>query len=390
MKKKSLLLLSLFALLTSCGSLPSFARDQTVPYDCFAPGDIYNDTDGNLIQAHGGQISQYTYQENGKTVTKYVWIGEDRKNGYYAEVNAYSSTDLYNWDFEGTILKRVPSMEAIDEDSYFNSLYGSLTSREREDLLKAIGPTSVIERPKLLYNAKNDNYVLWFHQDGYSSVNDYYRYGTGNAAVAVSDSIFGPYRFIASHRLNYITDGFNANPNSLGEARDMNLFLDDDNQAYIVYTSENNKSLFISRLNEDYTDLAVPASLAKEGKDFTRIFPNAMREAPVLTKYDGRYYLMSSSTTGWMSNSARVYSSGTIFGKYVNDGNPCVGNGQMVTFDTQSTSIFKYGEQYIYLGDRWNSQDLRDSRYVFLPITFEDAKMQIRYYSKWNLEGERI
>ena len=277
MKKRSLMLLSLFALLTSCGSLPSFSRDQSIPYDCFAPGDVYNDTDGNLIQAHGGQISQYTYQENGETVTKYVWIGEDRKNGYYAEVNAYSSTDLYNWDFEGTILKRVPSMEAIDEDSYFNSLYSSLTLREREDLLKAIGPTSVIERPKLLYNAKNDNYVLWFHQDGYSSVNDYYRYGTGNAAVAVSDSIFGPYRFIASHRLNYVTDGFNANPNSLGEARDMNLFLDDDNQAYIVYTSENNKSLFISRLNEDYTDLAVPASLAKEGEDFTRKPPKLER-----------------------------------------------------------------------------------------------------------------
>ena len=168
----------------------------------------------------------------------------------------------------------------------------------------------------------------------------------------------------------------------------MNLFQDRDQTAYIVYTSENNKTLYISRLNESYTDLCTDPENAVSGKDFMRLFPGAMREAPVLIRGEnGRYYLMSSSTTGWMSNQARVWSADSIFGTWQNDGNPCIGVGANVTFDSQSTCLFRAENgQWIYYGDRWNAKDLADSRYIWLPVQFAGERPTISWKERWRWE----
>lgn len=88
-------------------------------------------------------------------------------------------------------------------------------------------------------------------------------------------------------------------------ARDMNLFTDDDGTAYIVYSSEENLTLNISRLNDSYTYLATEPDEAVYGVDYIRLFPGAQREAPALFKRDGVYYLMTSGCTGWAPNQAR-------------------------------------------------------------------------------------
>ena len=48
----------------------------------------------------------------------------------------------------------------------------------------------------MLYNEKNGNYVIWFHSDDATESNPGYKYDTGMAGLAVSDSPFGPFRFI--------------------------------------------------------------------------------------------------------------------------------------------------------------------------------------------------
>lgn len=138
------------------------------------------------------------------------------------------------------------------------------------------------------------------------------------AGVAISDSLAGPFRFLGRYRLSQCPKGqIDCFPSSKGEARDMNLFKDDDGIAYIAYTSENNKTMYISKLNEEYTYLSADPEEAVYKEDFIRLFPGSMREAPVLFKGDnGRYYFMSSSTTGWMSNQARVWSADEIFGEW--------------------------------------------------------------------------
>ena len=375
-----------FLLFLQGGTMLHENSEKTVS-DSFLPGAKWTDTEGNMIQAHGGQVQLMPVPDgNGGKETVYVWIGENKNSGHLGNpVAVYTSSDLYSWEYRGDVMRPLSSVEEIDSDPYFQALYGDLSEEQKKHVYDCIGTDKVIERPKMLYNEKNDNYVIWFHNDCYTEKNSYY-YDVGMAGCAVSDSPYGPFRFIDRYRLSECPKGqIDCYPFSKGEARDMNLFLDEDGTGYIVYTSENNKTLYISRLNEDFTGL----SGSEYGIDYIRIFPGAMREAPVLIRENGRYYLMSSSTTGWASNQARVWSADSIFGTWKNDGNPCEGRGAGVTFDTQSTTLFQAPNgQWIYGGDRWNSSELDDSRYVWLPVSFENGKLVIRWESEWKWETE--
>lgn len=379
--------------LCGCEASPIYDnRDSAVEENTasFLPGAQWRDTDGNLIQAHGGQIQRMPVPDGqGNTTELYVWVGEDKSNGHLGNcVAVYTSDDLYSWTFRGDVLRSVDSRERLETDPYFAEVYAGYTEEQLDIVYDCIGTDKVIERPKMLYNERTDQYVIWFHNDDATEKNSY-KYDVGMAGVAVSDSPFGPFRLIDRYRLNECPEEqIDCYPTSKGEARDMNLFRDDDGTGYIVYTSENNKTLYISKLNEEYTYLSAAPQDAVYGEDYIRIFPSAMREAPVLIKGDnGRYYLMSSSTTGWMSNGARVWSADSIFGDWRNDGNPCRGQSASITFDTQSTSLFQAGNgQWIYYGDRWNGTELYDSRYVWLPAEFEDGKLTICWRSEWTWE----
>src|SRR4051794_20185237 len=66
------------------------------------PGELWPDTDGNHIQAHGGGIIRL-----GST---YYWYGEQRRKGVeldsnYRYVSCYSSKDLINWRSRGDAIK---------------------------------------------------------------------------------------------------------------------------------------------------------------------------------------------------------------------------------------------------------------------------------------------
>ena len=354
--------------------------------DTILPGAAWLDTDGNSIQAHGGQIQLMSVPDgNGGKTEKYVWVGEDKSSGHFGnDVAVYTSDDLYHWEFQGDVLRAVESRKQLEEDSYFQELYQDYSQEELDEVYNCINKNTVIERPKMLYNEKTDKYVIWFHSDDSTEKNSY-KYDVGMAG----DSLAGPFRFLGRYRLSQCPKGqIDCFPSSKGEARDMNLFKDDDGIAYIAYTSENNKTMYISKLNEEYTYLSADPEEAVYKEDFIRLFPGSMREAPVLFKGDnGRYYFMSSSTTGWMSNQARVWSADEIFGEWKNDGNPCLGKDGDITFDTQSTCVFQTKSgQWIYFGDRWNSTDLADSRYIWLPLAFNGNKVEIQWESEFILQ----
>ena len=190
---------------------------------------MWLDTEGTPIQAHGGQVQKFTYQGE----TKWYWYGEDKTDGYRTVdggVRVYSSEDLYNWKEEGVALRNLTD-EYDFEEKYFKELYKDYTEEQKAKVLLAINDTtSVLERPKVIYNEKNDNYVMWFHADGPTETSNS-NYAAASAGVAVSDSPTGPFRFIDRYRLNYV-DG--KHDQSKGMARDMNLFVDDDKTAYIL------------------------------------------------------------------------------------------------------------------------------------------------------------
>lgn len=355
-------------------------------------GDTMYDTNGNQIQAHGGQIQQLTVDG----VTKWYWIGEDKTNDYrpVGGIHMYSSEDLYNWTDEGVVLRTMESPEQFETDPYFNELYGNESVEKQEEIFVDLDKNNgVMERPKMLYNDKTGKYVIWFHADGRYPGSDA-DYGKAKAGVAISDSPTGPFKLLGSYKLNYHND-----PNAdhgydgwdgRGSVRDMNLFKDDDGTAYVIYSSEGNRTMFVSRLNDEYTGLEVPREEAEEGVHFTRNFEGWSREAPAMFKYKDKYYVVTSGCTGWSPNQAKYAVADHPMGPWTEIGDPCTDWGSGTTYDTQSTCVFPVDAekgQYIYMGDRWNAGDLSESRYVWIPVEFQpNEQIALRRYENWTLE----
>jgi len=301
----------------------------------FMPGQPWNDTDGNLVQAHGGGILSHNHV--------YYWYGENKSQGYNNKVgvSCYSSTDLAQWKDEGVVLVKGSFPEQFQDHG-------------------------VCERPKVLFNAKTNKYVMWMHVDAHG-------YRVSEAGVAISDKATGPFHWLTSFR-----------PVPSSTYRDMNLFLDDDGRAYAIYSGEENQTMHIVRLTNEFT---APAANLVEGHNWARVFVGKAREAPAPFKYKGRYFIVSSGCTGWAPNAADVAVADHILGPWKMLGNPCVGEGAATTFDSQSTCILPVPGKpgaFIYMGDRWNEKDLANSRYIWLPMTVDGDKVEIHNRDHWD------
>src|SRR5690554_782196 len=370
------LLFFLLPLLCAC----SGAKGQHEQYAAFHPGALWLDNDSVHINAHGGGI---LYHEGA-----YYWFGEHKiagRGGNSAQVGVqvYSSDDLYNWTNRGVAL--------------------AVVETEGHDIERG----SVIERPKVVYNAQTGKFVMWFHLElkgrGYEAA---------RSGVAVADAVAGPYTFVESLRPNAgmwpenldtafrytnvdvtdyelwtprwekaIIEGLLVRRDFEGGqmARDMTVFVDDDGKAYHVYASEENLTLHIAELSDDY--------LSHSGR-YIRIFPGGHNEAPALFKHEGRYYLIASGCTGWDPNAARSAVVTSIWGPWEMLGNPAQGEGADLTFESQSTYVLPVAGKegaFIFMGDRWRPRNPIDGRYVWLPIVFEEGRPVIRWHDSWDL-----
>jgi hypothetical protein len=337
------------------------------------PGERWLDTQGQFINAHGGGLlfHQGTYYWYGelKEGTTYVtaanksWGGTRVVNGGFS---CYSSTNLSDWNYEGLAL--APSKRDPDSDLHCEK---------------------VMERPKVIYNAKTRKFVLWFHQDTAD-------YAAARSGVAVSDTPMGPFTYLGSFRpnagvwpVNATKQDKQAGPDNMLErdfqggqmARDMTLFVDDDGTAYQIYASEGNPTMHVSQLTDDY--------LKPAGK-YARIFAGRSMEAPTMFKRNGKYYLIASGCTGWLPNEARSAVADNIFGPWTELGNPCRGANAEKTFNGQSTFVLKvagHPDAYIAMFDQWKQWDLRDSRYIWLPIRFENGVPIVAWQESWSLNA---
>ncbi|HUC92840.1 MAG TPA: family 43 glycosylhydrolase [Paenibacillus sp.] len=365
------------------------------PNTSFKPGQVWRDTNGAVIQAHGGGI---LFDEQTK---QYYWYGEDKTNGYLPArgVRVYSSTDLYNWEDRGLALTAIESMDQFDTDPLISALYAGRT--DRADIFNDIGTQRILERPKVIYNEKTKKYVMWLHTDGPSATSDA-NYAKAEAGYALSDSPTGPFVYGVSNRMDRAPKdaAYNGQPNQPGMARDMTLFKDDDGTAYLIYSSEENRTIYISKLNEEYTDVVGwhrdgnvqrdTEYKAVYGEDYIRVFPGAQREAPAMFKYDGKYYMITSGATGWAPNPARYTVADDIFGEWKPLRDPSVGAKASTTFDSQSTYVIPVDPakgKFIYMGDRWISNDLKQSKYIWLPIEFgQNDEIMLKWYDEWTLD----
>ena len=99
--------------------------------------------------------------------------------------------------------------------------------------------------------------------------------------------------------------------------------------------------------------------------------------------------MISSGCTGWDPNVAECAVADSMLGEWKVIGNPCTGEGADSTYYAQSTFVFPIAGregQFVAMFDRWNKIDLIDSRYIWLPLTFQKDKPVIEWKKEWTLD----
>lgn len=344
-------------------------------------GEIWPDDRGEHINAHGGGILVHD--------GTFYWFGEhkgERSSSAFVGVTCYSSKDLVNWKYEGVAL--------------------SVSDDPASDITRGC----TLERPKVIYNKKTGKFVMWFHLElrgrGYSAA---------RAAVAVSDNVTGPYTYVGSGRVNpgipaeNVTEADLAYIDALQEiprswtpewleaiskglyykrdfpggqmSRDMTLFVDDDGKAYHIYAAEENLTLNIAELSDDYQ--------SHSGR-YVRVAPAGHNEAPAIFKRGDTYWMITSGCTGWDPNAARMFSAPSVFGPWTQHPNPCRGEKSEITYGGQSTYILPVPgkkDLYIFMADIWRPRNPIDARYIWLPIQFEqDGTPYLEWLDEWNIK----
>ena len=296
-------------------------------------GTIWKDIDGNDIQAHGGCIIEHE--------GTYYWYGEhkgaDNCPGTtrvdVIGVSCYSSKNLHDWKYEGLALES-----------------------DKKDPESPLYYKKVLERPKVIYNEKNNNFVLWAHADSAD-------YVYGGIAVAVSDTPVGPFKLL-----------FAKQPNKQ-DSRDMTIYKDRDGVAYLAHSKDWNKTMNLSRLNDDYTDV--------DGF-YVSILIDQEREAPAFFWHEGMYYMISSGCTGWDPNQALFARCEHFLGKWKLIDNPCRGEKMETTFDGQSAYIFEVNGDFYLMLDHWHPNDLKTSGYSILKIDIlHDNNLRVNWVDEW-------
>lgn len=343
-------------------------------YHSFRPGQVWLDTEGKRIQAHGGSI---LYEDG-----VYYWYGENKEktdgvNGiWHWGVRCYTSNDLYNWEDKGIIIPPEP-----------------------DDPASSLHPTACMDRPHIIYNQRTGKYVCWMKIMNKDR--------TQTETVMTADHILGPYE--------KVREGLRPLGMSAG---DFDLAVAADGKAYYYFERVHSETI-CADLTDDYTDVTGYYST-----HFPRISPPYVREATAHFTRRGKHYLITSGTTGYLPNPSEAAIADSWHGPYTVLGNPHPGDESQTSYHSQISSIFKVPgkkDLYIACADRWLPQamdkeypvyremfeclfgeekkDFDFSRmgepvventsiadYVWLPLRFEGENVFIDWLDEWRLE----
>lgn len=283
------------------------------------PGQVWLDTEGKRIQAHGGSV---IYVDG-----VYYWYGENKEKTtgdseiWHWGVKCYASEDLYNWEDKGIIIS--PDTENPDSPLH---------------------PFSMVDRPHIIYNNKTKKFVCWLKVMK--------KDGSQQETVLTSDMILGPY--------SIVRDGLKPLGMSAG---DFDLAVAPDNKAYYYFERVHSETI-CADLTEDYTDVTGYYST-----HFPRISPPYVREATAHFSRRGKHYLVTSGTTGYLPNPSEIAIADTWHGPYKVLGNPHPQDHSQTSYHSQISSVFKVvgkKDLYIAVADCWvpNQPDLVYQEYA--------------------------
>jgi len=333
----------IFALLAAFVTLKAQGEKKATQ---IRPGQLWNDSNGNPINAHGGGILYHS--------GIYYWYGTHKIEGLsektFADggIHCYASNDLITWSDKGLVLSLV-----YDDDNH--------------DLAYQCN----FDRPKVVYNAKTKKFVAFFklYLKGKGVT-------TGYIGVALSDSPSGPFTY--SHK--FLGAG---SPNGSG---DYAMFQEENGDLYHLTVRKPDKAFVVGKMSNDY--------LLPEGEYVVCEGITKGTEAPAIVKRNGIYHLLGSGSTGWDPNPARYFTSKSLTGSWMSQGNPCEGVnpengfGKEKTYGGQSTFIIPVmgrKDAYIAVFDINKPENPYDSRHIWLPVTIEDDKFLIIWRDSWGM-----
>ena len=321
------------------------------------PGISFKDTDGNLVDAHGGGIIKVcdTYYLHGEYFLSTTT--DNNFNGF----SMYSSKDMATWKNEGIILPQQAS--------------GSL-----------LGPNRKGERPHIIQCPSSGEFVLYAHAADTTYQVD------KEVVYATASKVTGPYTFKgaltstgASSSCQVTTVPPSSCSGSIAAHSDMSALTDGSN-AYVVTES-----------GVVYTLAADCHSWASNKSYGTVNGTTGGIEAPTVFRAGSTFYWIGSDKTGWRANDDFYSTAPAMTGPWTYQGY-LAPQGDL-TWMTQSTWVMPIvgsaGTTYVYWGDHWyGNQDTSHpgqhnnlATYVFQPLVFTGTKIGLPTYQvSWKLD----
>ncbi len=321
------------------------------------PGIGFKDTDGNLVDAHGGGIIKVcdTYYMHGEYFLSTTT--DNNFNGF----SMYSSKDMATWKNEGIILPQQPS--------------GSL-----------LGPNRKGERPHIIQCPSTGEFVLYAHAADTTYQAD------KEIVYATAPKVTGPYTFKgaltstgAPSSCQVTTVPPASCSGSIAAHSDMSA-LTDGSSAYVV-----TESGVVYTLASDCHSWASNKSYGTVNGTTGGI------EAPTVFKAGSTFYWIGSDKTGWRANDDFYSTAPAMSGPWTYQGY-LAPQGDL-TWMTQSTWVMPIvgsaGTTYVYWGDHWyGTQDTTQpgkhnnlATYVFQPLVFNGTKISLPTYQvSWKLD----
>lgn len=272
----------------------------------FRPGEIWFDTAGKPIQAHAGSII--------RVGDLFYWYGENKEftNGrskvWTWGIRCYSSSDLYNWTDLGLIIPP-----------------------DEKDQGSPLHPTSMLDRPHILFNPRTKKFVCWLKIMGETHQ---------TRTVMTADTITGPYKMV---RRDLRPLGMSAG--------DFDLAVSPDDGKGYMYFERVHSEMICADLTDDFTDVTGYYST-----HFPRPGPPTVREAPAYFRRKGRHYLATSGTSVYYPNPSEIAVADSFHGPFTVLGDLHPEDKTRTSFNSQISSIFKHPKKkdlYIALADRW-------------------------------------
>lgn len=383
--------LSMMTATATFGAKPQKQNESAmVRNDAIHPGEVWLDTDGKPIQAHGFSV---IYDKNAGL---YYWYGEDKtyttegSNVWTYGIRYYSSSDFYNW-----------------KDC------GHLILPDTTNVLSPLHPSQGLDRPHIIYCPRTGKYVCWIKNLG-----DNMQFYT----ILQADRFTGPYILV--------NNGFRPNGYDAG---DFDLYLDELTGKGYIWFERPHWELICCELSDDFTNVK-PESPTTLSHHFVGRRPPLTREAPTHFVHNGTHYLFTSGTSGYTPNESMVCRFADYHGEYTELGNPHPNDTTRTSFCSQITDVVKIPgtrDLYIAVADRWQpemagtnnarevwkifAEQLKNhhpnpintepvkiidrsqvrrsawdvtvgSRYVFLPIVWKGDKPEIEWKDSWRLE----